>query len=199
MLYTICCTGNCVPALYAAWDAIVRCENGNAQVNLLLNRSSKWLDIDSYLPYEGKVVIRNKAARQIAVRIPLWVDVDSVESSIDGRSVESSRLGRYLVFDNVAPKSALEIKFPVVETVETWTLNWSEKEFWQECTNAGSDWKAPAEPHKYTMRFRGNTLVDIKPRDTSLGFPLYQRAKYVHDSAPTKTITRFTPSTTIDW
>ena len=27
--------------------------------NLLLNRASPWMDIDSYIPYEGKVVLKN--------------------------------------------------------------------------------------------------------------------------------------------
>ena len=38
--------------------------DGHAQVNLLLNRASPWLDVDSYLPYEGKVVIHNKTAQE---------------------------------------------------------------------------------------------------------------------------------------
>ncbi len=199
MLYTICCTGTCVPALYAAWDAIVRCEDGNAQINLLLNRSSPWLDIASYLPYEGKVVIRNKSAKHIAVRIPLWVDLNSVDARIDGNAAKSSRTGRYLMFDELRSNCELEITFPVVETVETWTLNWRENEFWQECTNPGSAWAPQPEPRKYTMRFRGNTLVDIEPRDPSRGFPLYQRAKYAEDRAPMKTTTQFSPYKTIDW
>jgi len=36
-------------ALYEAWDAIVRFENDVAQVNLLLNRASPWVEINSYL------------------------------------------------------------------------------------------------------------------------------------------------------
>lgn len=199
MLYTICCTGNCVPALYWVWDGIVRCEDGAAQVNLLLNRSSQWLDVDSYLPYEGKVVIHNKSAKSIAVRIPLWVDWDSVESRIDGNKTEPSRLGQYLLFNDVAPKSELVIAFPMKESVETWTLKWRENDQWKECTNPGPHWALAEEPRKYTMQFRGNTLVDIEPRDTSLGYPLYRRSQYAENKAPMKSTTRFVPAMTIDW
>ena len=66
-----CCTENGLIAYYHAWEGIVRCQDRVAQVNLLLNRASPWLDIDSYLPFEGKVVIRNKTARQISIRIPV--------------------------------------------------------------------------------------------------------------------------------
>jgi hypothetical protein len=199
MLYTICCTGNCVPALYAAWEAIVRCENGNAQVNLLLNRTSKWLDVASYLPFEGKVVIRNKTAKRIAVRMPVWVEWKSINSRHEGELIEPSSLGRYLVFENVKPESEIEIRFPIVEKVETWTLAWRENEFWQECTNPGTQWKPENSPQKYTMRFRGNTLVDIAPRDTSLGFPLYRREAQRKDKAPMKKTTLFSPNKTLDW
>ena len=62
--WTMCCLGNCSIALYKAWESIVRFKDGVAQVNLLLNRASAALDIGSYLPYEGKVVLKNKAARK---------------------------------------------------------------------------------------------------------------------------------------
>ena len=47
MYYTICCTGNCIPALFYAWESVVRCQDGSVKVNLLLNRASPWLDVDS--------------------------------------------------------------------------------------------------------------------------------------------------------
>jgi len=57
-----CCSYNGLIGFYHAWEGIIRENKGVAQVNLLLNRASPWLDIDSYLPYEGKVMIRNKTA-----------------------------------------------------------------------------------------------------------------------------------------
>ena len=72
--YTMCCQGNGSLGLYEAWNGILAHSDGVVQVNLLLNRASPWLDVDSYLPYEGKVVLRNKTARKAHVRIPSWVD-----------------------------------------------------------------------------------------------------------------------------
>ncbi len=83
--YTIaCCTGNGAPAMYFAWEGIVRAEDGVAQVNLLLNRASPWLDVNSYLPYEGKVTLHNKTARRVSVRVPNWVDKLMVECRLNG-------------------------------------------------------------------------------------------------------------------
>ncbi|MDZ4818029.1 MAG: hypothetical protein SGJ20_03550 [Planctomycetota bacterium] len=199
MLYTICCTGNCVPALYGAWEAIVRCDEGNARINLLLNRSSEWLDIDSYLPFEGKVVIRNKTAKSIAVRMPLWVDLEATDSRIDGELVGATCLGRYLVFESVQPKCEVTITFAVKETIETWTLKWRPDQFWQECTNPGTHWQPGSKPSIFTMRFRANTLIDIEPRDSAAGFPLYRRDRYRSERTPMTTVTRFVPVKTIDW
>ena len=52
--WTMCCNANAPVGLYEAWDSIVRYNQGLAQVHLLLNRASPWVDIDSYLPYEGQ-------------------------------------------------------------------------------------------------------------------------------------------------
>jgi hypothetical protein len=199
LLYTICCTGNCTVALYAAWESIVRCKDDSAQVNLLLNRASKWLDIDSYLPYEGKVVIRDKTARRLSVRMPRWVDKRAVRSRLNGRVAGPFWVGQYLVFDSLRPKDVVVITFPVVETTEKYTLKWYQSEFWKESTNPGNAWQPASEPVQYTCRFRGNTLVDISPRDQGIGYPLYLRDGMRQAKAPMKKVTRHIPTVTLRW
>ena len=199
LLYTICCTGNCTPALYFAWESTVRCKDGAAQVNLLLNRASPWLDLDSYLPYQGKVVIRNKTAKKLSVRIPRWVDTKAVRSRINGRAASPFWAGRYLVFDALKPKDVVTITFPMVETTETYTLKWYQAEFWKESTNPGNTWQPAKEPTRYTCRFRGNTLVDISPRDSGLGYPLYLRDDLNGTKAPIKQVKRYVSPVTLAW
>ena len=48
------------------------------------------------------------------------------------------------------------------------------------------------------MRFRGNDLVDIGPRESGLGYPLYQRERYKQNTAPMKKVTRYVAPKTID-
>jgi hypothetical protein len=138
-----CCTTNGSTGLYYAWEAIVRCKDDVAQINLLLNRASPWLDVDSYLPYEGKVVVKNKTAKKILLRIPLWVDKKAVEAHVDGTSVKPFWINNYLFFDNVKAKAQITVTFPMVETTEKYTLYGKE----------------------YTCHFKGNTLIDISPHD----------------------------------
>ena len=130
--YTICCLGNGTKGMYYAWKSIVDYNNKAARINLLLNRASPWLDMDSYLPYEGKVVIRNKTAGKISVRMPLWVDKNSVRSKIGGTVARPFWNGRYAVFDSVKGGDMLTMEFPVVESTETYTLKWNQSDFWFE-------------------------------------------------------------------
>jgi hypothetical protein len=197
-LYTICCTGNCTVAMYAAWESIVRCTDGVAQVNLLLNRASPWLDIDSYLPYEGKVVIRNKNAKKIAVRIPVWVDKAGIKCRKNGAAVLPYGVGQYIVFDDVAAKDEITITFPVHNSTETYSLKWKQSEFWKESTNPGPNW-TPDPPVVLTCTFRGNTLMDISPRSEGKGLPLYQRDELKRDAASMKTVKRFVPNVILQW
>src|SRR5258708_37466683 len=117
--FVVCCSNNNPPAMYSAWEGTVRYDAGVARVNLLLNRVSPWLDMDSYLPYEGKVVIRNKAAKQLFIRIPRWVDQDKVTAEVNGKRQSNSWVGRYLFLDGTRPGDTIRIDFPMVESKET--------------------------------------------------------------------------------
>ncbi len=178
-----CCTGNATRGIAYAWDGILDAQGDEARVNLLLNRASKWLDIDSYLPYEGKVVIHNKTARQISVRIPAWVDRSNLQAQVNGTSRNLSWVGTYVVFDNMKPGDKLQLDFPVTEeTVHLTALTDKDKK----------------EYTTYKIVFRGNTVVDISPRNESPDvYPMYLREHMKNDKAPMKTKTRFVSDKTI--
>jgi hypothetical protein len=197
LLYTICCTGNCTAAMYAAWESTVRCHDGVAQVNLLLNRASPWLDIESYLPHEGKVVIRNKAARRLCVRLPGWVQ--HADCRLNGQAADVFWAGRYLVLEALEPKDVVTIMFALPETIERYTLKWKQSEFWKESTNPGPSWQPDRKPTEYVCRFRGNTLVEIGPRDQGPGYPLYLRDHLKSDRAPLTKVVRYVPSRLLAW
>ena len=55
-----CCTGNASRSIYFIWDHILDYSSGKLRVDLLLNRASPWADIDSHIPYTGRVDIRIK-------------------------------------------------------------------------------------------------------------------------------------------
>ena len=55
-----CCSGNGGRAIYWVWQNMIEHQDGPLKVNLLLNRASKWADIYSYIPYEGRVEVKIK-------------------------------------------------------------------------------------------------------------------------------------------
>jgi hypothetical protein len=170
-----CCTGNATQGLYAAWEGAVREAGERVVVNLLLNRASRLLDVDSCLPYAGKVVLGIKAARRVALRVPHWVDPRALRAEINGAAAAQEWIGRYLTFENLAPGDTITVTFPVRETETRYTVNAH----------------SPAE-QEYTCVFRGSTLVDISPRDESpTSYPLYLRDAMRCGTAPMKTIERF--------
>jgi hypothetical protein len=170
-----CCTGNASQGLYYAWEGAVR-ENGDtAQVNLLLNRAAKLLDVHSFLPYEGKVILKNKGARRIAVRIPAWVDRRALRATIGGQPVDLDWLGNRLLFCGLDAPCDITLTFPVVETTARYTV--------------GAN--TPGE-RLYTCTFRGSTCVNVSPKDSApTSYPFYDRAHLRTDRTPMTTVELF--------
>ena len=186
--WTMCCNANVPMGLYKAWAGIVQGSGDVAQVNLLPNRASALVDVNSYLPYEGKVVLMNKSARKVHVRMPRWVHKKDVLCHLNGRHITADWLNNRLVLEDLKPGDSINIEFPLVETVE-------------KHTEVGYD-------IEYTCRFKGNTLVDISPRgerpgrtfdasddggkfSVNKGYPIYLRDHYKAGEAPLKTVERY--------
>jgi len=172
-----CCTSNATQGLYYAWEGAVRESNHTAEINLLLNRASHMLDLDSYLPYKGRVVIHNKLARTITVRIPFWVRRSELKVEVNGIDAQFGWIGNRVMLDELSPNDTIALTFPVVQQTLAYTAN------------ANS-------PHEqvYHLTLRGSTVVDISPRDESLtSYPMYLRNHLMTDRAPLKTVARFVP------
>ena len=184
----LCCGTHGNMGLFYAWDGTVRCADGTARVNLLLNRASPWLDIHSHLPYAGKVVIKNKTAQEAFVRIPLWVDRSAIRCTLDERAAPQIWFGNYLRFRGLDPNQRLQIEFPMVETTEVWDAH--------ELKFPGSH---IAERRRHTCRFRGNTLIEMSPPLSDS--PLYasRLQRYSLDQAPMRSVTRYISPVEYDW
>ena len=172
-----CCTGTAAQGLYYAWEGAVRERGDAATVNLLLNRASAGLDVASFLPFCGKVVISNKGKRRIAVRIPRWARHHRIVALVAGREVPAQWLGGYLTFDGLQPRDTISIEFPIHESTASYTVS------------ARTDME-----QRYTCTFRGSTLVEIAPRQESpASYPLYLRGHLRTGRTPLKTALRFVP------
>ena len=183
---------------YYIWESIIRHqEDGTCHVNLLLNRASPWLDLDSYLPYEGRVVIRNKTAKNIFIRIPRWVAKDQVKCIVNDKDTVYFWSNNYLGLTNLTGKETVTVTFPMVETTETYyLLPYDTKPKWFD--------RIDSLP-KYVLHFKGNTCVQAEfPNKADFGgndynYPIYQRERYREDKAPMKKVNRFIAEKLVKW
>ena len=128
------------------------------------------MDVDSYLPYEGRVRISNKVADSVAIRVPGWVRLDQAHLSLDGAPNSPRRVGRYLLVDGLRPGNVIELSFDVPQ--------------------GESEYIAHGCHHRF--KFRGSTVVDVSPRAKSpLSYPIYQREHMKARKAPMKKAERF--------
>jgi hypothetical protein len=145
-----CCTANGARTLYYVWDSIVERAGGEVRVNLLLNRASPWLDVDSYLPAEGKVVLRIKDAEQVAVRMPVWCRAKDVQVSVGEEKRGAVVEGGLVKLRWLRPGDRVTLSFPLPERVVHRII--------------------VQKPYKLVLR--GSNVVSIDPK--GVAYPLYE-------------------------
>jgi hypothetical protein len=182
-----CCNANGNQGFYYAWEAIVRGVGDTATVNLLLNRFSPWLDLASHLPFEGRVLLRNKTASRVSVRIPPWVPRRDLQCTVNGRGVSPGWGGRYAQFDGLRGGETLALEFP---------LRTETRELALSSINA-----APLVRLRAT--FRGSTCLSTAPLDEPVeepvGCKLFDRPEYQGDQTPRKDVPYHVVATPIRW
>jgi len=185
-----CCTTNGSQGLYYAWEAIVRQNGSQARINLLMNRVSQLVDVLSHLPYEGKVELRIKEADSVDVRIPDWVDRESLQVMVNDQAVKLNWKNRRITVLNLKSGDNVVVLFTIVYSTKKITF----------CD--------VQEPVEYTYEFKGNTVVDVNPRpEVRPGMnhvakdhtAIYMREHYRKGKAPMVKKSVFISSKIIHW
>ena len=168
-----CCNAHGVHGLYLLWHHAVQEKKEGVFINLIFNRTTPWVDVKSYLPFEGKVTVKIKNAPVLFIRVPGFVQRNEVK--VNGAGKEWMWVGRYVRITNLKPNDQVTVSYPIVEQ--------------EEVVKVLND--------EYKVRWRGNTVVSIEsPGRMS---PLYQRAHLIKEKAPLVKYTYHTPSQVIDW
>lgn len=170
-----CCTGNGTRAIYYVWKNILHYDRGKLRVNLLLNRASAWADVDSYIPYEGRVDVKAKSSCDLAVRIPEWVRAKGTRCQVNGKERSLTWDRRYALVGKVQPGNIATLTFPIRERRDALRIH-------------GKD---------YVVTRKGNDVVHIDPPGKH--FPLYQREKYRQNKAQWKKTERFVADQLVEW
>jgi len=187
-----CCTGNGPQAIYYAWEGITRKGGESGEVNLWLNRRAPWLDVWSWLPHEGRVLIQNKGLRRITVRLPGWTSRTKVRCLLDGENVQPALVGNRMIFDDLKGNTHIGIEAPLeVEKTEYTLANMNSRSI---------------RPDVYPCEFVGNTVISIgTPPPSSSGrdfewYRAFQRDHLRTKTAPMKKMTAYVhPSRVIQW
>lgn len=145
-----CCTANGARTLYFVWDSMVTKTPEEVRVNLLLNRVSPWLDVDSYLPAAGKVVLHIKEAPRVAVRMPEWCDPAQVRATINDQDRRTLVNGPIVRLGWLQPGDEVVLRFPLPEQVIHRVLG--------------------EIPYKLTLR--GSNITSIDPKGSA--YPLFE-------------------------
>jgi hypothetical protein len=171
-----CCSVNGAQGIYYGWNGITRFDKGVATVNLFLNRASPWMDIDSYIPYEGKVVLHNKTAHTAMVRIPGWVEKEKVKTFVNDKPAKPATVNEYLMVASLKAGDTIRIEFPIHSSTSKYTFHGEE----------------------YSVEFRGNTVTNITPDDSPPNYyKYYPLTKYDSGKAPIKSVKRFAANSVI--
>ena len=145
-----CCTANGARTLYFVWNSIITEMSGEIRINLLLNKASPWVDINSYIPVTGKVNLQIKQPNKFAVRIPSWCNMADVRLELDNKPLNFDVEGRYVKTGKLPAGCIVSLSLPI-----------------QEHTTHRVIGEIP-----YKLTTRGANVTSIDPR--GIGYPLFQ-------------------------
>ncbi len=150
-----CCGPSGIKALYLAWHNAVTFNQGKLRINLLFSRRSRYADVRSFDPVEGRVEIQVHQSCELEIRLPDWVEKGKVRLKTNGQPVNFNWKGTRMSAGPVRAGTRVEVIYPL----RTCTI--TEK--------AGSV--------EYRTRWLGDTTISISPAGQFV--PLYQREKLV--------------------
>lgn len=179
-----CCIGSGTRGLFMGWNNTITEKNGTYSVNFLLSRGSKWLDVNSYLPHEGKVeLIIHKDLPHLQIRIPEWAGYANVQATCELNG-ETTTIGGndpsvwvkdcFFQLGEAKAGTKITVTFPVAESVTTET----------------------AMGQEFTVNWRGDDVYRITPAGKY--HPLYNSRK-IYDQVPMREYDYQRPENELRW
>lgn len=186
-----CCTANGNQGIYFAWDSIVLNNGNSAEVNMWLNRRSPWVDVWSHLPFEGKLMVKNKGMRQLFVRIPGWAQFSKMRIRLNGKDVNPIKVGNRFVFNGLQGNEILQFEVPVpMESTQYSLVNLNDRS---------------KIVHQYNCDFKGHSALRVQRIKTDQSeehnwYRLFRRDHMCSDKTPEKPLSNYVhPDKLVDW
>ena len=161
-----CCSPAGIRGLWLAWDRIVTRTEDGVSVHFPLNRISRWADVISGLPYQGKVkvivhdALASASKPDLFVRIPKWASSSAVRLMVNAKARAVAWEGRYVKTGGLAEGDEVVVTYPVRR---------------ERITESFMDFA-------FEVTWRGNTVVAIEPPGDNE--PLYRRSEMDTEDVP---------------
>ena len=136
-----CCGPHCAYGTFLIWNNIVTKTKEGVWINLSLNRDTKWAQVNSYIPYEGKVEITMRTNADLHVRIPGNVNKNAVNVYVNGNKINKILQEGYIVVKNLKIGQQAVVEYPLEIEKK------SEKVMGKE----------------YKLEWKGDTVINISP------------------------------------
>jgi hypothetical protein len=124
-------TSGAVDALCETWRAALHLGAGEVRVNLLFGAERDGVSIRSELSREGRVVVADRAGRDLQVRLPAWVPASAVRVQVNGAAAAPRLADSCLHIAGTGAAQSVTVQFPLreertVETMagQTFTIDW---------------------------------------------------------------------------
>ena len=184
-----CCNGNAARSIYYIWRSIVESDGEKLKVNLLMNRASPWADINSYLPYAGKVEVMVKESKEVSIRVPEWTNWNQVSCTVDGENRDFGWSNGYVTLGRVRKGQKVLVEFPMRFRKIPTTLKWTGS-----FVPGGGE---RTESKDCQVELKGNTIINITPDVELLIAKRHER--YGSGKTPQRTVTRFVSKEQFVW
>jgi hypothetical protein len=215
-----CCTGNGARTIYYVWENVLTYQDGTLRVNLLLNRASRWADVDSHLPYTGQVDVKVKEPVELSLRLPEGVRWEESTCTVNGQAVGNGRRADFgfrisdFGFRNGSrtvpvtsgvggdgglarrPAPTVPDYEPDGRYVQVGPVEAGDVVTLRFPLRERSE-RIHVERRTYRVLLRGNTCVAIDP--PGVNCPLFQRDHYREDGTRWRRIERFVADKWVEW
>jgi len=143
-----CCTASACRAIYAVWKNIITESPEGVFVNLSFNADRTQAKVISFLPSKGQLTVLAKKDGDFFLRPPAWAPRDKVRVLRNGKSVpvQWQKQKSYVKFSGVKKDEKLSITYPMLSFTQKISVGMDENE------------------RSFTVRWLGNTVVDIEPK-----------------------------------
>ncbi len=136
-------TGGSLQSLCEAYHAIVSDDGQACYVNMLLSVDSPWLRLQSNLPEAGELRIDLRRSCTLFVRIPEWVNRQSVRLEINGNTQPPRWREGELAIGDLPAQSAILVTF--------------------EQAQRSTQEKAPGYSNPFELEWLGDTITTMRP------------------------------------